>query len=314
MTHEIVLPNPKHFDVLADHRISEFTRCMRILEVYEPGVSVYIDSGELKKQVPAPVIMSNDNGRYSSFFSIDGHLFMITDTDHLYYNHAEWVKYYADNGVKAYFISNHRHSTKFIFDNCQISVYILGGKPGPHLSLEYMEHEAHSKSVTTPKDINVFFHGRFNTRVTRRHIAKIIMDNIPNCYIESCSGNFVSSEEYINRMCRSKIVWCPRSVYSKPDRECNTPTAKEFEAMCLEIMVLKPPIGTTESEERIPGVHYVEIDDHSSDLIEKIQYYLEHDDERKEIAHNGRMYYERNCTVNSRAYKFLNYALEAIDA
>lgn len=314
MSHKIILPNPKYFDgrTRADYRISEFAKCMKILEVYETDIKVIEDTGKLKEAIPEYVQMANDNGKYSSFFMVDGHLFMIIDTDHPVDNHEEWVKHHESKGVKGYFVWCHRHSTKYIFDGCKASIFPLAGKPGPLISLKDMEHEAHPRSVNMEKDINVFFHGRFNTRPTRESIAPIITDAIPNCRIGECSKEYLSSEEYINFMSRSKIVWCPRSVWSEPNRECNAPTGKEFEAMCLEVLVLKPPIGTIEVEERIPGVHFVEVHDHSLDLIEKIQYYLEHEDERKEIAHNGRLWYERNCTVNSRAYYLFNSALKAI--
>lgn len=315
MKHKIILPNPIHFDRRRpDCRVFEITRCMRILEVYERDVIVEIDSGELKDRIPKPVYMGNDNGRYSSFFTVDKNLFMIVDADGPILNHKEWVKYYEEQGVKGYFVACHRYSTKFIFDDCKVPAFPLPGKPGSRISLKDMEHEAHSRSVAAKKDINVFFQGRFNTRVARIHIAKLITNAIPNCRIENCSKNIISSEEYIDRMCRSKIAWCPRSVLSEPDHECNAPIAKEFEAMCLEIMVLKPPIGTIEVEERISGIHFAEVNNDSSDLIEKIRYYLEHDNERKEIAHNGRLYFERNCSTFARAHQIFNDCLKAIDA
>jgi len=72
--------------------------------------------------------------------------------------------------------------------------------------------------------------------------------------------------------------------------------------MCLENLVIRHPIGVIETEPRIDRKHYVEIQNDDSDLLELLYYYLEHDDERKEIAHNGRLWYERNGSPTARAY------------
>jgi len=74
--------------------------------------------------------------------------------------------------------------------------------------------------------------------------------------------------------------------------------------MALECCIFRHPNNLIEVEPRISGVHYVEIDENThADLIPKINYYLEHEKERKEIAHNGRLWYERNGTAIARAKK-----------
>ena len=46
----------------------------------------------------------------------------------------------------------------------------------------------------------------------------------------------------------------------------------------LEVLVLKHPTGVIESEPRLPGIHFVEYENYNTDLIEKISYYLKHED------------------------------------
>jgi len=203
-----------------------------------------------------------------------------------------------------------RSSTQFIFDDCPIPVYPLPGRPDTTISL--CDLEAVGRSGMT-KDIPLFFHGRTWVRLARLGISHVIEEKIPGCHIGFTDrGDFVTSSEYINLLSRAKIAWCPRSCWSYPDKECNGSTGREVEAMCVESMVLKHSIGTTEVEKREPGVHFVQIGNQNEDIIEKIQYYLEHDDERKEIAHNGKLYFERNLSMAARMRYILNKCLESM--
>lgn len=55
-----------------------------------------------------------------------------------------------------------------------------------------------------------------------------------------------------------------------------------------------------------PGVHFVRTTANHSDLIEKIEYYLEHDDEAQEIAENGR-YIAEELFANDNAIEAFCY-------
>ena len=315
--HTIILPDPQECLIHSNWRIHRFSSCFRVLPLYDDDIEVQIDKKNEHLRVPGHTIFMGDgNGCYSGFFRVNNNLFMIIDTDHPIKNSDRWIPHYAKQGVKGFFLACHRYSTEFIFKDSKVPVFPLGGKPGPYLPLSYLEGDAHSKSVTNPKNINVFFSGQFRHRPVRALTARNIERNIPNVYIQNTrvGGTTMrrklkslplSGRECIDLMIRSKIVWCPRSAWSDPEHDCNAPICKEWEAMCLETLVIKHSIGIMEVELRIPGVHFIEIQNNDLDLIEKIQYYLEHENERKEIAHNGRLYYERNCSSLARAKQIL---------
>ncbi len=123
---------------------------------------------------------------------------------------------------------------------------------------------------------------------------------------------YLSPEEYINIMARAKIIWCPRTVRGTPNHEENSTSSKEYEAMCLGICIVKNPIGVAEVEKRLPGTHYAKIKNNNSDLIDVLNYYLDHDEEREKIAKNGRLWYERNASAQARAHRMFEDALSCI--
>ena len=258
--------------------------------------------------------MANKNGGLTGMFLVNDHVFMIVNTDTPSDNAHNWVPYYSQH-VSGFFILCHRHSTSYIFDDCDVPAFSLTIKPESAVPLLSLEHDSHSKSVTTEKDISVFFHGRYCTRLPRKFWANRILTNISNAHIQdSGDRRRLPGSEYVDLMCRSKVAWCPRSVKSPPDHDCNAACPRESEAMCLECLVVRPSIGITEVEERLPGVHFVEIQNDNSDLIEKLQYYLEHDDKRKEIDHNRRLWWERNSSLLARAKRIFSDCLKAIES
>ena len=316
--HKVILPDCSHISLRGGFgslvTIWNCSRCLMILPLFYDDVSVVCNNELLTKKVShiltdAPFI-ANKNNSLANLFIVDDSVFMILNTDTPTVNHHLWIPYYSQF-VSGIFMLCNRYSTSFLFDDFDVPVLPLTIKSDPSVPLLSFEHDAHSKSMTIKKDISVFFHGRYGTRIARNHFAKMIQRHIANTHIQD-SGDYkvLPGLEYVDLMSRSKIVWCPRSVKSEPDHNCNAVTARECEAMCLECLVVRPSIGITETEDRISGVHFVEIQNDSSDLIEKLQYYLEHDDERKEIAHNGRLWWERNCSAIARAKQIYSDCLK----
>ena len=317
--HNILLPDLSFFPGKSSRSIvaiGDYSKCLLALPVFYDSTSVVCDNDLLSEKVSHiiadPPFVANKNGGLTGMFLVDDHIFMIVNTDTPAKNAHHWVPYYSQY-VSGFFVLCHRHSTARIFNDCKIPTFPLSIKSDPSVPLLSFEHDAHSKSMTIKKDISVFFHGRYGTRLPRKFLAEIIQKHITDVYIQD-SGDRKSlpGSEYVDLMSRSKIVWCPRSVRCPKDSDCNAACPRESEAMCLECLVIRPSIGITETEDRISGVHFVEIQNDSSDLIEKLQYYLDHDDERKEIAHNGRLWWERNCSVIARAKQIYSDCLEAI--
>jgi hypothetical protein len=320
----IILPSPKIMDNSNDGlRISNHARCLHLLEVYEDNVTVINDDGSLINSIPKPVKMGNANGGYPCFFSVNNFLFFIIDCDDMTINHVEWVKYYEEHGVSAYFCVVRRRSTEFVFEKCNIPVFSICPAAGrryfhwkpeerKNRMIEYVnfENNYHSISMYKNKDIPVFFSGSYNHRPVRVRRSEKIMREIPESVIMNI-GN-LTEQQYIEHMCRAKIAWCPRSAWAEPDHECNGTSPREFEAMALEVLVIRPPIGVIETETRVDGVHYVEVSNDDHDLIDKIKYYLDHDDERKTIARNGRLWWEHNSSCTARAYDLFKKCLSVV--
>lgn len=278
------------------------SRDLLVLPVYFRNVQCVVDGAKIKSRLP------KTQEHHTSFFMVNDNLFMINNNDRpIQWDWSEYSKF-----VTAFFIFCHRFTTTHAFKKT-VPAYPLPGKSAAHFSLAQLEHDAHSRSMTVEKDISVFFSGRITCRVARKGTGQAIRNHFPDSYIHFLEdGTALSKDEYVDVITRSKIAWCPRSVWSEPDKECNSSIPKEFEAMGLELLLVKHPLGVIETEERTPGVHFVEVKNDSSDLIEKLQYYLGHDDERKEIAHNGRLWWERNCSTIARASFMLNSCLRSM--
>lgn len=283
--------------------ITWYTRDMFVLPSYYENVECFVDSKKIMSK------LKDTNLLPCTFFLVNDSLFLTHIHDRPITNWEQWVPYCAKY-CTAFFVYALRHSTHFIFDDCPIPVFPLPNTSGGKIEKPHIEY---CHSLKKKKDIPIFFNGRTAVRRSRKGVGTEILRNFPDAHIKFLdSGEALSSRDYVDLMNRSKIVWSPRSVWSAPDDNCNCPPQREFEAMCLESMVIKHPIGTTEPEERIPGVHFVEYNNDNADLIEKLHYYLDHDDERKEIAHNGRLWWERNCSPLARSSFMLKSCLQAM--
>ena len=293
-------------------RLYTYSRVFFCASYYYKNVSVIIDHQKIAQNIPnLHIKIANENNSIAAFFMVNDSIFMMIDTDWPLYKWTTWIPHYADR-CSAFFVSSLRTSTQFIFDNCTIPVYPLPHPCGPGLSGTSEAMFEYYHSLRLEKMIPIFFHGRYRVRHSRKSIARMLRSNFPEAQIGFKENNPIDLEEYINLMSRAKIAWCPKSIKCDSGHECNTLTCKEMEAMCLETMILKTPTHVTEVEERIAGVHFVEIDNYSRDIVEKVSYYLVHDDERKEIAHNGRLYWERNLSPWARCNYMLTKCIEAM--
>lgn len=311
----------KNIDGLYDITIGEgrgfdenypFVLGLAVLPAYfRHNVKFTIQSDGFQERLPPRVFMTDRASKYTSFFFVNNNLFMIIACDDPTINHELWIDHYINSGVKAFFVLQNRRSTQFIFKNCKIPVYPLPGKLG--MAFAEFEYFVHQMSMTSQKDIPVFFCGRYRNNFWRYSIVEKIQQNFPDAFLfNKRKGRTISDDEYLDKLCRSKIAWCPKSVVAKPDSEANGFTARECEAMCAQVLVLRNSNNLIESEERISGIHYVETTNEKNDVINKIKYYLEHDDERETIAYNGRLWYERNCTSFARSIYILNCCIKTL--
>jgi len=108
--------------------------------------------------------------------------------------------------------------------------------------------------------------------------------------------------EYMKAIAASKIVWCPPGGRPK--------THREIEAMCCEVAVLMPEQHIVEPEILKPDVHFICVNPDYSDAVRKCNYYLENEDKLREVAHNGRMWYERNASDYARARYILKNCIK----
>lgn len=153
--------------------------------------------------------------------------------------------------------------------------------------------EYHDLGLHGPKKYSVHFIGNFGTNKKRQREAKII-EKIPESKIlHKGKSQRLTFDEYMKDMAMSRIVWNPPGGRPK--------THREIEAMCCEIAIAMPDQKITEQENLVPDKHYICIKDDYSNASKKIRYYLESPDELAQIAHNGRMWYERNASDCARA-------------
>lgn len=111
-------------------------------------------------------------------------------------------------------------------------------------------------------------------------------------------------KNYGKALSACKIAIAAPSVY-------DVPVAKYFEIIGSGAMLLAiPPTGLESDFGFVDGVHYVKFGKEGSldfckeDLVDKIRYYLKHNDERNKIIRNGYNLFLRRHTCYSRAVDF----------
>jgi len=170
------------------------------------------------------------------------------------------------------------------------------------------------KYMHVPKDQRIFnnpnlerkqdvvFVGTYQGREYRMKTLKFLIDNKVNLfYGGSECYDHLSTEDYAEKYKTAKIAL---SFNNLPN--ANLTNARVFEVMSCGALLMEQKSEETEKL-YIPGVDYVEWTD-EIDLLNKIKYYLEHEDERKKIADSG---HKKTIELYS-AKTFWNEALKGI--
>lgn len=223
------------------------------------------------------------------FFMVNGHFFMIDHGEHTG-NRGSWIigKYTNPDQLSGIFME--QMGSNLNTSKSKIPIVPLSyGTKEPSLWLNQGVY--HSIGLQKDKKYSVHFIGK-----VEKNRAKFAdqLKSLPGSKIEH-RGNSkrMGFHEYMKDLAHSKIVWCPYGNRPK--------THREVEAMCCEVAVMMPNQHIREQEDLIPNVHYIEIKQDHSDAMKKAQYYLDHEDERKEIARQGHLWYERNVSDYARA-------------
>lgn len=111
-------------------------------------------------------------------------------------------------------------------------------------------------------------------------------------------------ENYAKVLAQSKISIFDTSIL-------NYPVAKFVEAMACNTLVMAPMPFDGEDLHFEPGFNFVEIN--KENFLEKIRYYLRHENERREIARQGCETVKKYHTVTIRAKQLADYLKNIIE-
>lgn len=143
------------------------------------------------------------------------------------------------------------------------------------------------KNTTLSEDLDISFIGAFHTRGDRMHVVNIIRRAGFNVWVgggrghESQHDNY-SVLDYASIHHRSKICLNLQYGHGKPQRK-----GRSFElASCGKFMMANYPEMFSGKDGNFfeDGVDYISF--HDGDLVDKIRYFLSHEEERKKIADN----------------------------
>lgn len=236
------------------------------------------------------------------FFMIDGFMFMIDHGEKIGHR-SPWIigKYVKPDQLAGIFVEQMDKSLDTHKSKIPILPLAYGVKQ-PNMWLHQGVY--HDLGLHGPKKYSVHFIGNFETNKKRQREAKIIQE-IPEAKIlHKGKSQRLSFDGYMRDMTMARIVWNPPGGRPK--------THREIEAMCCEIAVVMPDQKITEQENLIPDWHYICIKADYSDAQKKIGHYLNQPAELAQIAHNGRMWYERNASDYARAKYIHEQALKII--
>ena len=126
-------------------------------------------------------------------------------------------------------------------------------------------------------------------------------------------GDVVSPEEMVKYYCGAKIILCVNRDYSPANQlgfKSTTPGRVFQEAACRRMVMIdnsRPEIG----EYFVDGREIITFDhENGEDLRAKVSYYLEHEEEREAVAHNGYVRTMAENTWRHRITKLLQFSGE----
>lgn len=305
---KIILPQTIYIASNAHRRMASHTKCLWHLNSRE---DVTVCEDDVYYPPKRPGLVSNNNGKCGCFFSVNGHLFCVFDTDRPGHNVEDWLEYYSKH-VKAFFICNYYKDLKEIFEKSNVKVFPFFGSG--NVALPFLNNDEITKNMpdrSIKKDIPIFFRGKFQNNEQRASLAQMANKAFPGSCIKNSGQSSVDEETYLNILQRSKIVWSPPSVVTIPNKYSICVRAKE--AMCVETLLVRQPIDVFTPEELIPNEHFVETNRDHSNLIELLEHYLYNEEERFRIARNGRLFFERNFTDMARATYLLEKCISVIE-
>jgi len=162
------------------------------------------------------------------------------------------------------------------------------------------------------RDLDVYFGGSFSPKYYPfRHT---VFNNLPKefkCLIKHIKVQNVNEQEwthqlneYIRLLNRAKIVPFGNGIY-------NYAVKRNYEARACGALVMSPIPRDVEVLHFIPNEDYVEIN--RNNYIDKIQYYIKHENERNQIIKRGWEIINKHHSTKIRASQLLNYLKELIE-
>lgn len=141
------------------------------------------------------------------------------------------------------------------------------------------------------RDIDIVFSGSYGygREERQRYMLHLLNNGIKLIHGGSEGGDHFTTEEYADRYKRAKLA-----LSFSQARGMNVVNARPFEAMSCGAMLLEQE-SLELAKLYIPFVDYVPWTT-EDDLLNKVKYYLEHEDERRIIASNG---YEKTLQTYS---------------
>lgn len=172
--------------------------------------------------------------------------------------------------------------------------------------LPHFANEEVFKDYGLPKDIDCLMMG-----VARRYypLRKIMYDALidkpffvyhPHPGYENqdeTRKNIIIGEKYAKEINRAKLFLTCDSTF-------HYPLAKYFEVPACNTLLLAPPLKELEDIGFIPDVHFASINE--KNFLEKIEFYLTHDQERTKMANEGYRMVHTKHSATVRALELVN--------
>ena len=164
---------------------------------------------------------------------------------------------------------------------------VLLGKERPHSFALAKSKAALDVIRGRRKTIDCYCRATLYKGWTRNHREQTIgrLKQLAGDYAVVSSTDKVSFSEYYREMDQAR-------VFVSPSGWCEL-TPKDYEAMYFGALLMKPSVEhiRTEPDVLVAGETYVPLRWDMDDLLEKVRWYLDHEDERRRIANNAREAY-----------------------